>query len=184
MRLRNSTTDWGWLASALHWLAAVGIFWLIWLGLEQSDMPRGPEKLAVRATHASWALLVFSLMTLRLLWRLANPTPAHPDGVPGWQRMASTAVHWAIYLAVFTQLVAGAMVTATGDKPLPFFGLFSLPLPVAADEDAHEFWEEIHKFTWKPLAALIVLHILAALYNHFVKKNDVLRRMTVGTGAG
>jgi len=63
---------------------------------------------------------------------------------------------------------------------LPVFGLFSIPLPVAEDHDAHEFWEEVHEFVWKPLAALVVLHILGALYNHFVVKNDVLRRMTHG----
>lgn len=180
MALRNTATEWGWLARALHWLIAIGIFWLIWLGLSQADMPRGDERLAIRATHASWALLVFTLMTIRLVWRLLNPTPAHPDGMPGWQRTTATLVHWAIYVAVFLQLAAGAMTTATGDRPLPFFGLFSIPLPVAASDEAHEFWEEIHEFTWKPLAALIVLHFLAALYNHFVRKNDVLRRMTVG----
>ncbi len=45
----------------------------------------------------------------------------------------------------------GAMTVATGGKGLPFFGWFSIPLPV-----------------------------LAALYNHFVARNGVLRRMTVG----
>lgn len=183
MALQNSQTDWGWLAKALHWLVAIGIFWLLWLGLEQADMPRGPEKLAARATHGSWALLVFTLMSIRLAWRLANPAPVHPDGTPGWQRASAALVHWAIYIAVFTQLIAGAMTTATGDKPLPFFGLFSIPLPVAADRDAHEFWEEIHEFTWKPLAVLIALHFVAAMYNHFIRKNDVLKRMTVGSGS-
>lgn len=180
MPLRNSATGWGWLARALHWLVAIGIFWLIFLGLTQAGMPGGDQKQALRATHASWALLVFTLMTMRLAWRMLNPTPSHPDGMPGWQRTAATVVHWAIYATVFLQLVAGAMTTATGDKPLPFFGIVSIPLPVEASRDAHEFWEEIHEFTWKPLAALIVLHVSAALYNHFVRKNDVLLRMTVG----
>ena len=180
MTLRNTANEWGWLARVLHWLVAIGILWLIWLGLSQADMSNGEERAAIRFTHASWALLVFTLMTIRLVWRLLNPTPAHPEGMPAWQRAAATLVHWAIYIAVFVQLLAGAMTTATGDKPLPFFGLFSIPLPVDASRDAHEFWEEIHEFTWKPLAALIVLHFAAALYNHFVKKNDVLRRMTVG----
>lgn len=183
MALRNTAFEWGWLSRALHWLIALGIFWLIWLGLEQADLPRGDEKTAIRATHASWALLVFTLMSIRLVWRFMNPTPAHPDGMPGWQQVTATLVHWAIYIAVFLQLVAGAMTTATGDKPLPFFGLFSIPLPVEASRDGHEFWEEIHEFTWKPLAALIVLHFAAALYNHFVQKNDVLKRMTVGASS-
>lgn len=180
MALKNSAAEWGLISRALHWLVAIGIVWLIWLGLTQADMPRGPEKLAVRATHASWALLVLLLMGARLVWRLAGDVPAHPASAPGWQRATASFVHWAIYVAVFTQLIAGAMVTATGGKPLPFFDLFSVPLPIAEDADAHHFWEEVHEFVWKPLAALVVLHVAAAIYNHFVAKNDVLRRMTVG----
>lgn len=183
MNIKNTSTDWGAIAKALHWLIAIGIFVLLWLGLEQADMERGPEKTAVRATHASWALMVFVLMTVRVFWRFASKTPAHPDGMPAWQAISATVVHWGLYIAVFVQLSAGAMTTATGGNGLPFFGLFSIPLPVAEDRDAHHFWEEIHEFTWKPLAALIVLHVLGALYNHFIKKNDVLRRMTTGSGA-
>lgn len=183
MALRNTDTDWGWLAKALHWLVALGIFWLLWLGWSQSDLPRGDERAAIRFTHASWAMLVLILMTIRLAWRAVNPTPAHPDGMPGWQRATASIVHWGLYLVIFTQLVAGVMTWATNGNPLPFFDLFSIQLPVAADREAHVFWEEIHEFLWKPLAGLIVLHFVAALYNHFGRKNDVLRRMTVGSGA-
>lgn len=180
MALKNSAAEWGLVAKTLHWLVAIGIFWLIWLGLSQADMPRGAEKTAIRATHASWALLVLLLMTARVIWRMASEVPGHPAGTPGWQRATATFVHWAIYIAVFTQLIAGAMATATGGNPLPFFDLFSIPLPIAEDRDAHHFWEEVHEFVWKPLAALILLHFGAAIYNHFVAKNDVLRRMTIG----
>ena len=179
MALRNTNTEFGLLAKALHWLIAIGIFWLLYLGLQQSGMESSPERSALRATHASWALLVLTLMTVRVVWKFMNETPAHPHGTPAWQRFGATAVHWAIYVAVFLQLTAGSITVATNGNGLPFFS-WRIPLPIAEDHDAHEFWEEIHTFTWKPLAALLVLHFLAALYNHFIVKNDILRRMTVG----
>jgi len=181
MGLRNTNTEYGSLARALHWLIAIGIFWLIYLGLTQAGLERGPEKSAIRATHASWALLVLTLMTIRIVWRFLNDTPVHPQGMPGWQKISATVVHWAIYIAVFLQLSAGAMTVATNGNGLPFFGM-RIPVPIAENHEAHEFWEEIHEFTWKPLAGLLVVHVLASLYNHFVAKNDVLRRMTVGIG--
>jgi cytochrome b561 len=180
MGLSNTSSQYGTLAKTLHWLVAFGIFWLIYLGLEQAGMERGEAKSAIRVTHASWALLVLTLMTIRIVWRFMSETPAHPEGMPGWQRVSATVTHWAIYIAVFTQLIAGAMTVATNGNGLPFFGM-SIPVPIAENHDAHEFWEEIHEFNWKPLAALLVLHVLASLYNHFIAKNDVLRRMTVGT---
>lgn len=180
MALRNSSTEFGSMAKALHWLVAIGIFWLIYLGLQQSGMERGPAKDELRAFHGSVALVVLLLMTVRLVWRLMNEVPAHPDGIPAWQRALATIVHWGIYFAVFVQLLSGAITVATGGKPLAFFGLFSIPLPIAADRDNHHFWEEVHEFSWKIVAALLVVHIFAALYNHFVAKNTVLRRMTTG----
>jgi cytochrome b561 len=48
----------------------------------------------------------------------------------------------------------------------------------------HHLYEEIHEFTWKIVAALLIAHILGALYNHFILKNDVLRRVTVGVKQG
>ncbi len=180
MALRNTSMEYGWLAKWLHWLIAIGIFYLIYLGLQQAEMERGDARTAVRATHASFALLVFALMTVRLIWRSMNEVPAHPDGMPGWQRAMATLVHLGLYLSVFAQLAAGAMIVATGGNRLPFFGLFSIPLPVAENHDAHEFWEEVHEVTWAIIAALIIVHVIAALYNHFALKNDVLRRMTSG----
>lgn len=180
MALKNTTLEYGSVAKALHWLVAISLFALIYFGLQQSEMERGPERSEIRFLHASAALAVFLLMTIRLAWRLVNEVPAHPDGSPGWQNAAAHIVHWGLYVTVFVQLAAGAMTVGTGGKPLPFFGLFSIPLPVAKSEEAHHFWEEVHESAWKIVAVLIVVHVLAALYHHFVARDDVLRRMTSG----
>ena len=180
MGLRNTRTEFGALAKSLHWLVAVGLFTLLFLGLEQAGMERGPEKTEIRFIHASVAMAVFFLMSMRIVWRFMSEVPAHPDGMAAWQRISATVVHWGLYAAVFVQLVSGGMTVATGGNSLPFFGLFSIPLPVAENHDNHEFWEEIHEFAWKIVAVLIVIHVLGAIYNHFIAKNDVLRRMTVG----
>ena len=180
MGLRNTSQEFGSLAKWLHWLIALGLVVILYMGLEQSGMERGPEKSEMRVIHGSIALVVFVLMTVRLAWRLMNEVPAHPDGMPAVQRAIATLVHWAIYIAVFVQLISGPITIATGGRPIPFFGLFSFSLPVEASEEAHHFWEEVHEFSWRIVAAIVVLHILGALYNHFIAKNDVLRRMTTG----
>lgn len=180
MGLRNTTVEWGTLSKALHWLIAIGLFALIYFGLLQADMESGPERSEIRFLHASSALAIFVLMSLRVIWRFMNDVPAHPDETTAPQKLVSELVHWGLYIGVFVQLASGAMTVATGGKPLPFFGIFSVPLPVAENHDAHEFWEEVHEVAWVVVAVLIAVHVLGALYNHFVLKNDVLRRMTHG----
>jgi len=180
MELRNTTMEWGSLAKALHWLIAIGMIALIYLGLEQAGLEQGDEKSGIRFIHSSVATFVLFLMTLRIVWRWMNVTPGHPDGFAAWQKLSATLVHWGLYVVVFVQLFSGVLTIATGGGRVPIFGLVKIRLPISKDSDAHHFWEEIHEFAWKPIAALLVVHVLGALYNHFVLKNDVLRRMTHG----
>ena len=180
MGLKNTTADYGSLARALHWLVAIGLFALIYLGLEQAGMERGDEKDRIRFIHASIAAITLILMTVRIVWRFMNEVPAHPDGMPGWQRIISSVVHWGLYVSVFAQLIVGAVMNGTAGRGIPVFGLFTIPVPVAENHDLHELLEEVHEFVWKPVAALLLIHILGALYNHFIVKNDVVRRMTLG----
>lgn len=180
MALRNTTMEWGSLAKTLHWLIAIGLIVIVFLGLEQAGMERGDEKSRLRFIHASLATLLLILMIIRLVWRRMNDVPAHPEGMSGPQKLAATIVHWGLYVLVFAQLTGAAFMNGTAGRGLPVFGLFSIPVPIAESEEAHEWWEGFHEFMWKPLAALVVLHILGALYNHFVLKNDVVRRMTSG----
>ena len=184
MASRNTSSEYSSAAKWLHWSVAIGIFVLLWLGLQQAGMERGPEKSELRALHASVALIVLALMTVRLVWRFLNGVPAHPDDIPGWQRAASTLVHLGFYISVFVQLISGSMTFATGGNALPFFGLFSVALPIVENDESHEFWEGIHEFCWVIIAVLLTVHVLAALYNHFVLKNNVLRRMTIGVRKG
>ncbi|MEJ2299044.1 MAG: cytochrome b/b6 domain-containing protein, partial [Woeseiaceae bacterium] len=97
----------------MHWLVAIGIFALIWLGLEQSELPRGDEKTRIRMIHGSIALIVFALMTIRIIWRGMNETPTHPEGLPACQALSASLVHWGLFIAICVQRVSGAMTVAT-----------------------------------------------------------------------
>ena len=180
MELKNTNTEYGTVSKALHWLIAIALFALIYLGLEQAGMDKGDERSRIRFIHASIASITLMLMTIRIIWRFMNTVPADPDGMPVWQRTMSSIVHWGLYITVFAQLFAGAMMNGTGGRGLPVFGLFTIPLGIAENHDAHEWWEEVHEVLWIPVAVLLGVHILGALYNHFIVKNDIVRRMTVG----
>ena len=118
MGLQNSSRDYGTAAKTLHWAVAVGIWMLIFLGLQQSGMESGPERSDIRATHSSVALLVFVLMSMRLVWRLIDTPPDHSAGLPRWQSLAASLTHWAMYVVIFGQLIAGMLTVATNGKPI------------------------------------------------------------------
>jgi cytochrome b561 len=176
MALKNTTETYGVLAKLLHWLIALMLVGMVIAGLTFTGMERGPDRTQISMLHKSMGLLVLLLMTLRLLWKVANPTPADPPGTPGWQSLAARLVHWGLYAAVFFQLTMGLLVA--GQRPIPFFGLFEFGPLLAENEEQHELFEELHETGWIIIAALVGVHVLAALYHHFVKKDGVLKRMT------
>jgi cytochrome b561 len=178
MILKNTTDSYGWLAKLLHWAITLLLIGLVYAGLTFNGMERGPERTELALLHKSMALLTLLLMTGRLLWKFANPTPSDPPGTPGWQASAAKLTHWLLYAAVYSQLTIGILVA--GQRPIAFFGLFEIPALLEENDDQHEFFEGLHSWGWKILAALVTLHILAALYHHFKLKDDVLRRMTRG----
>ena len=178
MPLRNTTTRFGWLAKTFHWLIALAIAGMIGFGLYFSGLPNGDEKTLLRNLHKSTGMVVLTAMVLRLLWRLANPQPAAPAGTPAWQAIAATLTHWALYVAVFAQLIIGVLVS--GQRPIDVFGLVRVPALLERNREQHEFFEELHECGWIVIAVLVGVHVLAAAYHHVVRKDDVLKRMTTG----
>lgn len=178
MALKNSLDSYGWLAKLLHWVTALLLVGIVAAGLTFTSMERGPERGELAALHKSVALLALLLMTVRLVWKLVNARPALPAATPALQKTASTLTHWALYAAVYFQLIAGLLVS--GQRPIAFFGLFEIPPFLEQNEEQHELFEVWHGWGWKILAGLVTLHVLAALYHHFKLKDDVLRRMTTG----
>ena len=178
MGLKNTTDSYGSLAKILHWVIALLLVGLVWAGLTFTGMERGPERIELTALHKSFALLTLLLMTIRLVWKFMNPKPADPDGMPGWQRTASTVTHWALYAGVYFQITIGLLVA--GQRPIGFFGLFEIPPFLAENREQHEQFEELHELGWIVLAVLVGVHVLAALYHHFIVKDDVLKRITTG----
>ena len=120
-------------------------------------------------------------MVLRLIWRGINPTPAMPSDTPSWQRMVATASHWALYLVTITVAMLGwAMAGARAPNYSSWFGLFHVPQFTSPDKAAAGFYEDQHILFAYVLLALIVLHVAAAAWHHFVRRDRVTMRMFSG----
>jgi cytochrome b561 len=184
---RDHTTRYGLVAMTLHWLIAVLIIANITIGLEFSDLPRGdPAKLELFQLHASFGMVVLLLSLFRLGWRVFNPAPPLPTGLPDWMRIAGRGMHHLFYFAIIAIPLAGwLMVSAgSGGRSIPFFGLFGWPsfpfLSGLARPEAqpwHEFFESAHVWLAWMMIVLVPVHILAALYHHFIRDDNVLLRM-------
>lgn len=175
MRWKNSETRYGVIAILFHWIMAVLLIGLLVLGWYMVQLPIGLDKLKAYGWHKEYGLLALWLVILRLAWRITNITP-HLT-LPRWEVIAARSVHWLFYIIMFAMPITGWLLTSAAGLNASFFGLFVLPNLVAPSDTLLELFEEIHEALGYTLAAIIILHISAALKHHFINKDDILRRM-------
>lgn len=154
------------------------------LGLAAAGWHLSPTKLTLFVWHKSTGMLILALALLRLLWRLANPTPALPAATPPWERAAARASHALIYASMIALPVTGWIVNSAANVPLRIFYLVPLPAIVAPDKATEDLAAAAHFWLFTLLGTLLALHAGAALRHHFVKRNDVLARMLPAAGDG
>lgn len=185
--LRNTATGWGWPAKLLHWsmaLLVVGQWTLgVWMvGLGDDQLVR---KFQLYQLHKSLGLTLLGLALLRLLWRVSGPVPDLPSTVPAWQRSAARASHRVLYLLMLALPVTGFLMAAASPLGIPtvWFGLVRIPHPIGPDARLEEVLKLVHGTLAWVLAALVLLHVGAALKHHLLDRDEVLRRMLPGSGA-
>jgi cytochrome b561 len=177
MQLGNSAERWGPVSKLLHWSIVALIIAQFVLAEAAEDLPDGIEKLATLARHKSIGMLILGLALARIAWRLASPGPKSSPTWPKWQRTASGMSHGLLYLLVLLQPLSGWLMSSAANYPVSFFGWFQFPNLLSASEQAAEFFEEFHEVLATGLLVVAIVHALAALYHHFLLKDEVLRRM-------
>jgi cytochrome b561 len=146
----------------LHWLVAglVLIQYVTSGAIVRTHQPRligrgpDPADLILHTVHNGVGLLIIVLTVARLTVRLWRAAPA-PSGDPhAYTTRVARATHWTFYLILIAQGITGAV--------------------------ASYFWwpiSAIHVVLFKVLLGLLIVHMFAALWHHFAKRDDTLKRI-------
>ena len=142
-------------------------------------MAARPERLAHYAGHAALGYDLLALLIVRLLWRWTHAVPALPADLKPWERWSAQAGHFGLYLLMFASTLTGWVLAGTFRTPMlkDVFGLTLPQLVTIQDRAVRGTIEESHMILSYLLAAVVLVHIGGAMRHHFVKNNDVLRRM-------
>ena len=165
------------VAKGLHWLMAVLIIGLLALGIYMQELPLSPQKLELYSWHKWAGVTVFLLVWLRLAWRVTHRPPALPEALSPPMRLAAHAGHAALYgLMVLIPLSGWLMSSAKGVQTV-WFGVLPIPDLLTRDKALGDLLQEVHKALNWLLMLTLAGHVAAALWHHFVLKDDTLRRM-------
>lgn len=178
-------------ARALHWLIAFLVFIQLPLGVYMSyrgnEMETVNEKGetvkgvfdaltgALYSSHKLIGLTIFLLIVLRLLYRLSHGAPRSDPSVPPALTGASHFVHWMLYVLLIAVPIAGYFAISYGR----YLEVFGIPLPAITEknEDVSKEIFEWHETGAFLILAFVTLHVLAAIYHRFVRKDRVVERM-------
>lgn len=173
MALRSSTDRYGRVAAAIHWLSALAV--ILMLASGQAMDFNGDLVSAILPVHVTLGVLLAVLTLFRILWWLAfDRHPAPLEGISALQTRLAQLVHLGLYAAILVMVASGiAMLALTGAAPAIFGGGvlpdFSAVAPFAA-----------HGLVSRLLLLLVIGHIGAALWHHFVKQDGLIGRMRLG----
>jgi len=171
-----TTSRYSGLAIALHWLLALLIVGTFCVGLYMHELPFSPTRLKLYNWHKWAGATILALSALRLLWRLTHRPPVDPP-MPAWQRLAAHAAHGALYALFFAVPLAGWAYSSAAGFPVVVFGVLPLPDFVAPDRALAEVLKQRHATLAFALAAVVTLHVAAALKHHFIDRDGLLDRM-------
>lgn len=170
------------VAVALHWLIAAllignlaaGLFVLGPLGSGDADDRRLAATLV--ALHEAVGFAVLGLTLFRLGWRLANPPPPLADHLTPFERSLARLSHVGFYVVVLALPLTGWAMVSMGPTGAPvLFGIPVSTLPLPRE------WGRVlytaHGWLGWLTAAMIVLHVAAALKHHWFDRDGTLARM-------
>jgi cytochrome b561 len=160
-----------------HWIAALLILITFVIGLAMLRIPQGAWQDKLFDWHRSVGTTVLALAALRLLWRLWHPAPDLPGGMPPWMKVSGRANHWLLYILMLALPIIGWLGSSAFGAPVRIYGLFDLPPLVKPHRPLADGVLLMHRLGAFTLAGLVGLHVVAALYHVFIRRDGVFRRM-------
>jgi len=176
--IKNSRDQWGLAARLMHGLGMILVFALVIHGWWMTEFLAGESRFPHYQWHGSMGYTVMLLTVIRLVWRGNVSSPEPPEGALRWERNLAWLGHMGLYLFTLVAALQGWALAGTFSQPLEAKLLGIIPMPmIMSGSELHEVMEELHgNFAWT-LAILVALHIIAACYHQFYKKDHVIRRM-------
>jgi cytochrome b561 len=137
---------------------------------------------ALYDSHKTLGLVILALVVARLAYRLVHGAPPDEPTIAWWQKAASHATHWSLYLLLILVPIVGWLGISAYDAR-GVFGVASIPALVPKDALDSTTVFNLHKLLAFLTVALIAAHVGAAVVLHyFIRGDGVLARMLPWAG--
>jgi cytochrome b561 len=163
----------------LHWVMAALILAAIALGIVSDYLPAGHQpRQGLLEVHKSLGFTILALLVIRVMWRLMAGEPPYRMPLGRLNHLASRVGHAMLYALMLFVPITGYLYSAAGGYDLPWFGLFQWPRLVPHDDGISAWGKLLHDRSGWVIAAVVGLHLAAVAWHQWIKRDEVLSRMT------
>lgn len=175
--IRDSKHNFGIVSIFFHWLSAGLTLFLFGLGVYLTSYGYySPDYLEIAHLHYALGIILFGVVSIRLLWRLTSKTPTTlVDSFPAKMGIALSKL--VLYICLFAILISGYLICTSEGQSINVFGLFQFPSFMLLENEQLNIAGLSHKYIAWGLMALVLIHAGAALVHHFFKRDRTLVRM-------
>jgi cytochrome b561 len=184
MLWKNSKSRYGKAVIGLHWTMLL-LLAAVYACMELRGLaPRGSElRGALKPLHFLLGLSVLALVVIRLAVRWsAGAAPRIQPALPKWQDRLARLMHFALYAFMIATPLLGWLTLSAEGKPIVLFGLH-VPLLVGANAALGKQLQDVHEALATAGYFLIGIHAAAALFHHYLKRDNTLLRMLPSGGS-
>ena len=169
------------VAKLLHWLVVALLLCQYALAWTMPHIGRNTKPDRLIDLHFSFGVLILVVLAIRLIWRWTQREPTPLAGLPPWIVRSSRTIHLSLYLLLVLLPLLGWVNASFRGFDVILFGLVRLPPLIATRASGFAWTGDVHAYVSNYLLLpLVGLHVAAALYHRFVRKDRVLDRMLPG----
>jgi len=174
------------MAKSLHWLVAALVLAVFALGISFSRFNEGDALYFSFAygTHMSIGMVLLVVSVWCVSWRLTHPYPRLTQDMNAVWRLSAKTAHFLLYLYIVVVPIVGWAVLSLRRRPPVFVGSLHWPniwfladMPKPQRSYYHDILLPAHITVAYIGICIVGVHVAAALYHHFWRRDDVLTSM-------
>lgn len=163
-------------AQLLHWVMAALLAAQFVVGELMPHISARTPNEGLVAWHIVIGGVILGMVAVQAVWRFTHPV-LQLGTIPAWQQRLARATHWLLLALTVTVTVLGWAAASYRGWSVRLFGAVALPgLAEKGTPWAHTAGD-VHIVLAYVLVGVIALHVGAALYHHFMRRDRVLARM-------
>jgi cytochrome b561 len=167
----------------MHWLTAGLMLSAFMLAFSIDLATSRASHTVFLQLHRSVGLTVWVVTLVRLAWRNFAEYPDWPIDMSQTMRVAAMASEYALYALLLVQPILGILQTNAHGDHVNLFFIGQLPALIEKNPPLGQQLLSVHKAVGFSLLGFIALHVSAALFHHFWRRDDTLTAMLPATAA-